>query len=57
VKVLFATDPALPYETIIAMYQIRWCIETFFKEEKQHLGLKTNQHRRLEANTSTSPCL
>ena len=52
VKVLFATDPALPYETIVAIYQLRWSIEVFFKEAKQHLGLKTNQHRRLEANSS-----
>jgi hypothetical protein len=52
VKVLFATDPALPIATIITIYQLRWCIEVFFKETKQHLGLKTNQHHRLEANTS-----
>jgi SRSO17 transposase len=53
VKVLFTTDPALPFDTIIAIYQLRWSIEVFFKEEKQHLGLKINQHQRLEANAST----
>jgi len=52
VKVLFATDPALPFDTIMAIYQLRWSIEVFFKEEKQHLGLKISQHQRVEANTS-----
>ena len=46
---VFTTNTALPTNTILNAYSRRWSIEVFFKMSKQHLGLKSYQHRNLNA--------
>jgi len=36
---LLTTDLNLSFIKLMEIYQIRWSIETFFKESKQYLGL------------------
>ena len=42
-KVLLSTDSSSKFQDTVAVYQIRWTIEVFFKEAKQHLVLGKSQ--------------
>jgi hypothetical protein len=45
--VYLCTDPTLDEQTILQAYALRWSIEVYFKEIKQHLGLWKEQSGRL----------
>jgi SRSO17 transposase len=53
VKTIFTTNTALPIESILTAYSIRWSIEVFFKMSKQYLGLKAYQSVNLSAIESS----
>lgn len=38
-KVLVCSDPGLSGEAIIEFFEMRWCVEVFFRELKSNLGL------------------
>jgi Transposase DDE domain len=44
--VFLCTDPNLDERTILQAYSLRWSIEVYFKEIKQHLGLWKEQSGR-----------
>lgn len=44
------TDLALNFIKAMEIYQVRWAIEVFFKESKQHLGLGKCQSNDLDAH-------
>jgi hypothetical protein len=46
---LLTTDLTLSYIQALETYQIRWAIEVFFKESKQHLGLGKCQSTDFDA--------
>ena len=48
-KTLINTDLSLNFNETIAIYQIRWTIEVFFKESKQSLGLGKSQSTDFDA--------
>lgn len=35
-------------EKLLQIYQMRWAVETFFRDAKQHLGLEDYQMRKLK---------
>ena len=41
--VFLATETALPPSEILELYSMRWAIEVYFKEGKQHLGFLKEQ--------------
>lgn len=49
-KMLISTDTNLGLETAMKYYQIRWSIETFFKETKQNLNLNGCQSKDFDAH-------
>ena len=46
--VFLCTDPSLDERTILQAYSLRWSIEVYFKEIKQHLGLWKEQSGRYQ---------
>lgn len=48
-KLLVTTDMSLSFIQMMEIYSIRWSIEVFFKEAKQHLLLGKSQSRDLDA--------
>jgi len=48
-KVFITTNAELSFVKMIEIYQIRWCIEIFFKEAKQLLGLGKCQSNDFDA--------
>jgi len=46
--VFLCTDPSLSDETILQAYALRWSIEVYFKEIKQHLGFLKEQSGRYQ---------
>lgn len=55
--VLFATDPHVAPEQIIAWYVRRWSQETTFEEVRAHLGFETQRQWNPLAIARTSPAL
>lgn len=47
--VFLCTDTALTSTEILALYAMRWAIEVYFKEAKQHLGLLKEQSNHYAA--------
>lgn len=47
-KAFICTDVSLDTQTILNYYTNRWCIETFFKQQKSHLGFNKYQIRSLQ---------
>ncbi len=47
--VFLCTDTALTATEILALYAMRWAIEVYFKEAKQHLGLLKEQSNHYAA--------
>ena len=48
-KLMVTTDSSLSFIRMMEIYSIRWSIEVFFKEAKQHLLLGKSQSRDLDA--------
>ncbi len=48
-RLLVTTDEKLTFVKAIEIYQIRWSIEVFFKDTKQHLGLGKCQSNDFDA--------
>ena len=48
-KVLLNTDLSSNFQDTVSIYQIRWTIEVFFKEAKQHLNLGKSQSNDFDA--------
>lgn len=48
-KTLLSTDLSLGFNETIEIYQLRWSIEVFFKESKQHLSLGKCQSTNFDA--------
>jgi hypothetical protein len=46
--VFLCTDPSLSEATILEVYALRWSIEVYFKEIKQHLGFLKEQSGRYQ---------
>ena len=46
--VFLCTEPTLDEPTILQAYSLRWSIEVYFKEIKQHLGLWKEQSGRYQ---------
>jgi len=47
--VFLSTDPSLAAEKILEIYALRWSIEVYFKEAKQHLGFLQEQSNHFAA--------
>jgi SRSO17 transposase len=47
--VFLTTDTALPPAEILELYSLRWAIEVYFKEAKQHLGFLKEQSNHYAA--------
>jgi SRSO17 transposase len=47
--VFLTTDTALPPTEILRLYSLRWAIEVYFKEAKQHLGFLKEQSNHYAA--------
>ena len=57
-KLIITTDLKLSFQRAIEIYQIRWTIEVFFKEAKQHLNLGKSQSNYFNAQIAdTTICL
>lgn len=57
-NLLLTTNPALTFEGAYKIYSIRWSIEVFFKESKQHLGLGKCQSQDFDAQIAhTTICM
>jgi len=57
-KMIITTDLSLSFQRAIEIYQIRWTIEVFFKEAKQHLNLGKSQSNYFNAQIAdTTICL
>lgn len=48
-RLFLSTDTSLTFLTMLEIYSIRWTIEVFFKEAKQHLKLGQCQSRDFDA--------
>ena len=48
-RIFLSTDTNLNFVDMMEIYSIRWTIEIFFKETKQHLGLCSCQSRDFDA--------
>lgn len=46
--VFLCTEPSLDEQTILQTYSLRWSVEVYFKEIKQHLGLWKEQSGRYQ---------
>lgn len=49
-RLFLSTDTSLSFLSMIEIYSVRWTIEVFFKETKQHLKLGTCQSRDFDAH-------
>ncbi len=49
---ILSTDTSLSYNKMIAIYNIRWSIEVFFKEAKQLLSLGRNQSTNFDVQVA-----
>ena len=47
--VFLSTDPSLEPQRILELYALRWAIEVYFKEAKQHLGFLKEQSNHYAA--------
>jgi len=47
--VFLATDPSLAPQRILELYALRWAVEVYFKEAKQHLGFLKEQSNHYAA--------
>lgn len=47
------TDPELPPSNMLKIYALRWAIEVYFKEGKQHLGLLKEQTRSFTSHLAS----
>lgn len=47
------TDPELSLTTLLEIYALRWGIEVYFKEAKQHLGFLKEQTRTFASHTAS----
>jgi hypothetical protein len=47
--VFLATDPRLAPQRILELYALRWAVEVYFKEAKQHLGFLKEQSNHYAA--------
>ena len=47
-RLLVTTDLALNFNQLIELYQIRWSIEVFFKDAKQHLKLGSSESNNFD---------
>jgi hypothetical protein len=57
-NLIVTTDRSLSFQKAIEIYQIRWTIEVFFKEAKQHLQLGKSQSNNFNAQIAdTTICL
>lgn len=57
-NVLLTTNKELGFEEAYRIYSIRWSVEVFFKESKQHLGLGKCQSQDFDAQiASTAICM
>ncbi|MDI6915824.1 MAG: transposase [Desulfitobacteriaceae bacterium] len=48
-RLFLSTDTSLSFLSMMEIYSVRWTIEVFFKEAKQHLKLGTCQSRDFDA--------
>lgn len=48
-RIFLSTDTSLNFVDMMEIYSIRWSVEVFFKESKQHLGLCNCQSRDFDA--------
>lgn len=53
-KTILSTDLSASFNDTIEAYQIRWTIEVFFKETKQHLGLGKCQSNDFDAQVASA---
>jgi hypothetical protein len=51
--VFLTTDTALPPAEILKLYSLRWAIEVYFKEAKQHLGFLKEQSNHYAATITS----
>ena len=51
--VFVCTDPALAVSKMLEVYALRWGIEVYFKEAKQHLGFLAEQTRTFVSHTAS----
>jgi hypothetical protein len=49
-RIIMNSDTKMSFLKTIEIYQIRWCIEVFFKETKQYLGLGKCQSNDFDAH-------
>jgi hypothetical protein len=47
--VFLSTDPSLEPQRILELYALRWAVEVYFKEAKQHLGFLKEQSNHYAA--------
>ncbi|MCZ2443307.1 MAG: transposase, partial [Flavobacteriales bacterium] len=52
-KMLISTDTKLSFQRAMEHYQVRWSIEVFFKDCKQHLSLNNCQSTDMDAHIAT----
>ena len=48
-----STDPALSMSKMLEVYALRWGIEVYFKEAKQHLGFLVEHTRTFTSHTAS----
>ena len=48
-----STDPTLAMSKMLEVYALRWGIEVYFKEAKQHLGFLVEQTRTFTSHTAS----
>ena len=53
-KTILSSDLASTFTETVEAYQIRWTIEVFFKEAKQHLGLGKCQSKDFDAQVASA---
>ena len=51
--VFLSTDPTLSSKRALEVYALRWSIEVYFKEAKQHLGLLQEQTRSFASHVAS----
>ena len=52
-RIFLSTDTSLSFVDMMEIYSIKWSIEVFFKEAKQHLGLCNCQSRDFDAQIAS----
>ena len=53
-KTILSTDLSANFNQTVEAYQIRWTIEVFFKEAKQHLGMGNCQSNDFDAQVAST---